>query len=123
MNAIAKEKTQTVATTGAAMPGQTAQAMPEMIWKQYVDSASGVVEQVSLKNKFLIVDVNQHTSKQNPLPGLANSGYKPLSHLHAWSRRGYFKYLRWNYSSHTIKQEERRNVQTCVPALPSWAMG
>jgi len=33
MNAIAKEKTQTVVTIGAAMPGLAAQDIPEMIWK------------------------------------------------------------------------------------------
>ena len=33
--------------------------------KQYVDSASGVVEEVFLNNKFTMVDVNQHISKQN----------------------------------------------------------
>ncbi len=32
--------------------------------KQYVDSVSGVVEEVFLKNKFSMVDVNQHISKQ-----------------------------------------------------------
>ena len=33
--------------------------------KQYVDSASGIVEEVFLKNKFSMVDINQHVSKQN----------------------------------------------------------
>lgn len=33
--------------------------------KQYVDSASGVVEEEFLKKKFSMVDVNQHISKQN----------------------------------------------------------
>ena len=33
--------------------------------KQYVDSASGVVEEEFLNNKFSMVDVNQHVSKQN----------------------------------------------------------
>ncbi|GMR06210.1 MAG: hypothetical protein BMS9Abin25_0794 [Gammaproteobacteria bacterium] len=32
--------------------------------KQYVDSASGVVEEVFLKKKFSMVDINQHVSKQ-----------------------------------------------------------
>ena len=95
MNAKAGEKTQTVVTTGAAIPGQTDspsyarddletagllmkyKQMPRLVviimpstdtgvisaGKQYVDSASGVVEEVFLKNKFLIVDVNQHIFK------------------------------------------------------------
>ncbi len=32
--------------------------------KQYVDSAAGVVEEVFLKKKFSMVDINQHVSKQ-----------------------------------------------------------
>jgi hypothetical protein len=57
------------------MPGTDTKVVSE--GKQYVDSASSVVEEVSLKNMFLIVDVNQHISKQYLLPGLAHSGYKP----------------------------------------------
>jgi hypothetical protein len=33
--------------------------------KQYVDSATGIVEEVFLKKKFSMVDINQHVSKQN----------------------------------------------------------
>lgn len=33
--------------------------------KQYVDSATGIVEEEFLKKKFSMVDVNQHISKQN----------------------------------------------------------
>jgi len=32
--------------------------------KQYIDSAAGVVEEVFLKKKFSMVDINQHISKQ-----------------------------------------------------------
>ena len=38
----------------------------------YIDSARGVVEEEFLKNNFLIVDVNQHISKQN-LARLSNN--------------------------------------------------
>jgi hypothetical protein len=33
--------------------------------KQYVDSATGIVEEEFLKKKFSMVDINQHVSKQN----------------------------------------------------------
>ena len=53
------------------MPGLVVMTMPgtdtkaDSAGKQYVDSVSSVVYEVSLKNKFLIVDVNQHISKQS----------------------------------------------------------
>ncbi len=40
--------------------------------KQYVDSAAGVVEEVFLKEKFSIVDINQHISKQKLAQATAN---------------------------------------------------
>ena len=41
--------------------------------KQYVDSSSGVVEEVFLKNNFSMVDINQHVSKQNLAKATGNT--------------------------------------------------
>ena len=54
-----------------AMPRTDSQVTS--VGRQYVDSASGVVEEVFLKSNFLIVDVNQHISKQNLARASANT--------------------------------------------------
>ncbi|MCK5361294.1 MAG: hypothetical protein KAJ95_11740 [Gammaproteobacteria bacterium] len=41
--------------------------------KQYVDSATGIVEEEFLKKKFSMVDVNQHISKQNLAKATGNT--------------------------------------------------
>jgi len=54
-----------------AMPRTDSQVTS--VGRHYVDSVSGVVEEVFLKSNFSIVDVNQHISKQNLARASANT--------------------------------------------------